>query len=190
MQFRNSAQRYGMVSQSLHWLTVILVAVAWTLGTFGDEIPKGAARATGLFIHISVGLAILALLTIRLVWRFVDSVPLPEPNEFSRWLGAFTDPAARLTHYALYGLLVAVPITGVIYQFAHGDVLPLFGLGEIPSPWAADRAFAHNVKEVHEIAANALVILALFHAAASLIHHMVFRDNTLVRMLPRRGPIE
>jgi cytochrome b561 len=190
MQFRNSAQRYGMVSQSLHWLTVILVAVAWTLGTFGDEIPKGAARATGLFIHISAGLAILVLLAIRLVWRFADPVPLPEPNKFSRWLGAFTDTAGRLTHYVLYGLLVAVPTTGVIYQFAHGDTLPLFGFFAIPSPWAADRAFAHNVKEVHEIAANALVILALFHAVAALIHHMVFRDNTLVRMLPRRGQIE
>jgi cytochrome b561 len=41
------------------------------------------------------------------------------------------------------------------------------------------------VKEIHEIAANALVIVATFHAAAALIHHFVFHDDTLIRMLPR-----
>ena len=73
-------------------------------------------------------------------------------------------------------------------QFARGNALPLFGIGEIPSPWIRDRAFAHNVTEIHEILANALVIVASFHAAAALIHHFVFRDNTLLRMLPRGKP--
>jgi cytochrome b561 len=82
-------------------------------------------------------------------------------------------------------LLIVVPVAGIVAQFAHGDALPLFGIGEIPSPWVRDRAFAHSVKEIHEIAAHALVIVAIFHAAAALIHHFVFRDNTLIRMLPR-----
>ncbi len=111
--------------------------------------------------------------------------PPPEPNAFGRWLGAFADPAARLAHYALYALLIAVPVVGIIEQFARGEALPLFGLSEIPSPWIRDRAFAHSVEEIHEITAHALVIVALFHAAAALIHHFVFYDNTLIRMLPR-----
>jgi cytochrome b561 len=82
-------------------------------------------------------------------------------------------------------LLIAVPIAGILSQFARGNALPLFGIGEIPSPWIRDRAFAHNVTEVHEILANALVVVASFHAAAALVHHFVFRDNTLARMLPR-----
>ena len=41
--------------------------------------------------------------------------------------------------------------------------------------------------EVHELLANALLILAGIHAAAALIHHYVFGDRTLVRMLPGRG---
>jgi cytochrome b561 len=98
----------------------------------------------------------------------------------AQWL----DPAAQIAHYSLYVLLVAVPVVGVVLQFARGDALPLFGLAEIPSPWLKDRALAHSVKEVHEILAHALVVLAAFHAAAALIHHWVFRDRTLVRMLP------
>jgi cytochrome b561 len=40
---------------------------------------------------------------------------------------------------------------------------------------------------VHELLANALLILAGIHTAAALMHHYVFRDRTLVRMLPGAG---
>jgi cytochrome b561 len=188
MQMNNPINRYGAAPRLLHWLTVILVMLAWTLGTFGDDLPKGAARDTGLFVHISAGLVILMALVLRLVWRAAEPPPPPEPNEFGRWLGAFADPAARLAHYTLYALLIAVPIAGIAAQFARGNALPLFGIAEIASPWVRDRAFAHNVTEIHEILANALVIVAGFHAAAALVHHFVFRDNTLIRMLPGGKP--
>jgi len=187
MQLTHPIDRYAAVPRFLHWATVILVIAAWILGTFGDDLPKGAARETGLFIHISAGLLILMALVMRLVWRVAEPPP-PEPNEFGRWLGAFADPAARLAHYALYALLIAVPIAGIVAQFARGNALPLFGIAEIASPWLRDRAFAHNVTEIHEILANALVIVAGFHAAAALVHHFVFRDNTLIRMLPGGKP--
>jgi len=180
MQLRNSANGYGAIPQALHWLTVALVALAWALGEFGDALPKGEARAAGLFAHNSAGLAILAVLVVRLLWRIGDPPPPPEPTMFGVWF----DRIGRLAHYVLYALLIAAPIAGIVLQFARGDALPLFGLTEIPSPWPADRAFARSVKEVHEVLANGLVILAGVHAAAALVHHWVFRDRTLVRMLP------
>jgi cytochrome b561 len=180
MKLRNSTEGYGVVPLTLHWLTVILVALAWALGEFGDALPKGEARAVGLFAHNTAGLAILAILVVRLLWRIGDPPPPPEPTVFGVWL----DRAGRLAHYALYALLIAAPIAGIVLQFARGDALPLFGLSEIPSPWLADRAFARGVKGVHEVLANGLVILAGVHAAAALVHHWVFRDRTLVRMLP------
>jgi cytochrome b561 len=57
-------------------------------------------------------------------------------------------------------------------------------MDKTPSPWLADKAFAHSLKEVHEILANVLVALAAFHMTAALLHHFVFGDNTLRRMLP------
>jgi cytochrome b561 len=183
MQLRNSANDFGAVAQGLHWLTVILVALAWALGTFDDVLPKGAARAAGLFVHISAGLAILAVLVVRLMWRLGNPPPLSESTIFGAWL----DRAGRFVHYALYILLVAVPVAGILLQFARGDALPVFGLLDIASPWPADKAFARSIKDVHEILANALVIFAALHAAAALVHHWVFRDRTLVRMLPGRS---
>lgn len=176
---------YSPIPKLLHWLTVVLVAAAWILGSFGDELSKGAARDAGLLAHIWIGLAILVIAAIRIPLRIANPPPRAASTEFARWLIEWTDPAARIMHYVLYALLLAVPIVGIAVQFAQGHPLPLFGLAEIPSPWAADKAFAHSVKEVHEVLANILVILAVFHMTAALAHHIVFADNTLRRMLPR-----
>jgi cytochrome b561 len=84
----------------------------------------------------------------------------------------------------LYALLLAVPLIGIIVQLKRGNALPVFGAWNFASPWPTDRSTARNLLEVHELLANALLILAGIHAVAALIDHYVFRDRTLVRMLP------
>ena len=180
MQLRNSTERYGAIAKALHWTIAALVIVAWVLGTVGDELPRGAVRATDQFIHISAGLAILALLVIRLIWRLSDPPPPLEITPFGRW----ADRAGRYAHWLLYGLLAAVIGAGIIAQFADGKALPVFGIFEIASPWAKDHQFAEVVEEIHEVLANALVIVAALHTAAALAHHWFLRDRTLARMLP------
>lgn len=180
MRLRNSPGHYGAIALSFHWITVALVIIAWSLGTFDDVLPRGPARAAGLLVHISAGLAIMAMLVARVAWRVGDAPPQADATA----LGVWGDRAGRLAHIALYALLIAVPVSGIVVQFARGNALPLFGLYEIASPWLADRAFARSVKEVHEVLANALVILAALHAAAAVFHHWVLRDRTLLRMLP------
>jgi cytochrome b561 len=175
---------YGPVAKTLHWVTVFLVIIAWTLGMFGEEPAEESAQGSGLLTHIWIGLTILVVALVRIPWRVANPPPKIVPTEFGRWLVEWTDPASRLMHYVLYGLLVMVPALGIALQFAQGHSLPLFWLVEIPSPWLADKAFAHSLKEFHEISANLLVILAVFHMAAALVHHIVFGDNTLRRMLP------
>lgn len=181
MLYWNSPSGYGAIALSLHWLTAGLVLIAWASGTFDDVLPKGAARAMGLFVHISVGLAILLVLALRLLWRLGDPPPAPEPTMLGKWL----DRAGHFAHYALYALMIAALVAGIVLQFGRGNALPVFGLFEIASPWPADRAFARSVKEVHETLANGLVILAGLHAAAALFHHWLLGDRTLVRMLPK-----
>jgi cytochrome b561 len=180
------AEEYGLIPKLLHWMTVVLVALVWVLGTFGDELSEGSAQDTGLLAHIWIGLTILVLASVRIPWRIANPPPKVIPTEFGRWLIEWTDPVSWIMHYVLYALLVTVPMFGIVLQFAQGHPLPLFGLAEIPSPWIEDKAFAHSVKEAHEVSANLLVILAVFHMTAALVHHVVFGDNTLRRMLPRR----
>lgn len=180
MQLRNSAREYGAISLSLHWLTAGLVGLAWLLGIFGDDLPEGAARTAGLYVHISAGLGIIFLVALRIGGRLIDPPPAFEPTPCGRWL----DLAAKASHLTLYTLLILIPIIGVLLQFARADPLPLFGLFEIASPWAKDRSIAGSLKEVHETLANLLVITAGLHAAAALLHHYLLHDRTLARMLP------
>jgi cytochrome b561 len=37
---------------------------------------------------------------------------------------------------------------------------------------------------LHVVLANVLVIVAIFHALTAVLHHAVFGDGTLARMLP------
>ena len=184
MNMQAKREDYGAAPKALHWLTVGFVAIAWALGIFGDDLPKGAARDTGLLFHVSIGLAILAIAVVRIPLHIASPPPPAPPTRFGRWSIAWIDPISRITHLALYALLVAVPVVGIAVQFARGHALPLFGLAEIASPWPADKAFARNLKEIHEVSAHLLVILALFHMTAALIHHWVFGDSVLTRMLP------
>ena len=179
----NSSKGYGAIPQAVHWLTVILVAVAWILGLFGDDLPKGAPRAAGWLVHIYAGVAVITLLVLRLAWNLFN----PPPSAAPTTLGAWSVRLGKVAHYLLYALLIAVPVVGIVLQFARGDAIPIFGLVEIASPWVKDRAFSGSVKEVHEVLAHTLVVVAGFHAAAALIHHWILRDRTLVRMLPRFG---
>lgn len=189
MQLLNSSKRYGLIALSLHWSVVGLVALAWSLGVLHDALPRGSARAVGLYIHMSAGLAIIALTVLRLLWRLADPSPPPEKTYFGEWaFAAWAGLGAKVAHFGLYVLLVAVPVAGIALQFARGDALPIFGLLEIASPWPADRAMTRNLKEIHEILAHTVVILAGLHAAAALVHHWVFKDRTLVRMLPGSRP--
>ena len=180
MRVRNSSQSYGAIAMALHWAVVVLVLGAWLIGQFGDELPRGTPREIGLFVHMSLGLAVIAFVIARLFWRLSDPPPAPEESP----LGSWGEWASKVAHYLIYVALIAVPIAGIVLQFARGHALPIFGLFEIASPWPADRTFAHDVKEIHELLANVMLALIGLHAAAALAHHYIFRDRTLLRMLP------
>lgn len=184
MKLFSSPRHYGAIARSLHWATVLLVVAAWLLGVFGDVLPGKPAQAAGLFVHISAGLLVVVLTALRLVWRGVDA--LPDEDVASTALSRGLSLAAKATHLSLYALLIVVPLVGIGVEFARGNALPVFGLFQMASPWTADRAFAHSVKEVHEWLAHALMLAAVLHAAAAMLHHWVLHDRTLLRMLPER----
>ena len=157
-----------------------MVGLAWVLGLIGDDLPKGDIRELGETAHVSAGELIGGLLLIRLIWLMISRPPKDIPLHVGG-LGAY---AGKLAHITLYGLLFGVVATGITLQFAWGESLSILGFYEIASPWVRDKAFAHTVEEIHELFAHSLIILATIHAGAALIHHFIFKDATLKRMLP------
>lgn len=180
MRWTNTPNRFGIMAQIFHWTTVLAVGLAWALGQFGDEIPKGIARQTAGFIHVSAGELIAILLIGRLIWRQSNPYPTKISSPLSKW-GEY---AGSIMHFVLYVLLATVVLAGITTEFAQGKPLTLFGLYEVASPWVKDKQFAHSVKEIHETLANSLIVLATIHAGSALVHHYMFKNNTLKRMFP------
>lgn len=183
MQLTNTKTHYGAIPQMLHWFTALFVVAGWFLGQFGDFLPRGAPRQFGLLTHMVLGECVVALLMVRLAWRRINPAPPPELTPF----GGVVEAAAKLSHWALYALLLVVPALGVVVQLKRGHDLPIFGLFEAISPWPEDRAVARTMLKFHEYCADALLILAGVHAGGALMHHWLWRDRTLLRMLPGRA---
>ncbi len=168
-------RRHDPVTLTLHWLIALLIAAAYAASSLLED---GPGNAWAMSLHGSLGLAVFGLSLLRILWRGLARHPAP-----------VTMPTlmARLAHYAhvaLYVMMVAVPAIGLLALWASGQGLSFLGLLPLPSPMTASRSLAKFLEEAHELAANALVALALLHAGAAIFHQYVLRDHLMERMTP------
>ncbi|SRR5579883_2082412 len=179
MTLRNTHDRWGAVSQLLHWLIVVLIAAQVALGLAGLMLPIGMEKLAVLARHKSVGITILGLAALRLLWRWLNPTPpLPanlKPHE--RFL-------ARFTHVALYVLLFAMPLTGWMMSSAHGFPVSWFNLYPLPDLVPKSGPLFNALVTAHAALAVSLAIVVTLHIAGALKHHYVLKDDTLRRMLP------
>ncbi len=180
MQLTNSKTDYGLVPQIVHWLTAICVAAGWLIGQLVDFPSPSAPPDFWLLAHIALGQCVVGLLLFRVAWRLFNPPPPLVPTRFGR----LVEWAAQTAHFALYVLLLAVPVLGILAELRRAGYLPLFGLWQVASPWPVDRAVGRTILHLHGTLADALLILAGIHAAAAIVHHWLWRDRTLLRMLP------
>lgn len=179
-RLKNSADRWGPVSQLLHWAVVLLVVVIAVLGLIMADLPNNPQKLRLYSLHKSLGLTVLALMALRLAWRAVAGAPAPVAGT-PRW----QHRAATLTHGALYALLFAMPLTGWLFNYAAGFPLQWFGLFNLPRGAAPDPDLRELAKLLHEGGFWLLLMLVVAHAGAAFHHHLFLRDATLTRMLPR-----
>jgi cytochrome b561 len=185
MASKNSDIRYGSWVIGLHWLMLALLAAVYACMELRGLAPKGSDLRAGLKpLHFLLGLSVLALVMVRLAvrWR-AGAAPGIQPP-----VPAWQDKLAHLMHLLLYVFMIVTPILGWLTLSAEGRPIVLFGL-HVPSLIGADKALSEQLQDVHEALATAGYFLIGLHAAAALAHHYVVRDNTLLRMLPGRGPV-
>ena len=171
--------RYDRATLAFHWLTAVLVVEQWVGAHVIDDFAKGAPRIAARSVHISFGLFLGFVLVARLVWRVTQGRKLPPANE------GFLQFIAKGTHWLLYALLVAIVPVGMFLVWTQGD--SYFGLFSVPAFDAGNRLLRHNVGELHKLLANAILIISSLHVAAALVHHFVWHDDVLLRMMPGRG---
>ena len=181
----SSNTRYDTLSLALHWIAAITVTVAFILGPggFGREMRQGLDPATRSDIvwHESLGILIFVLTVLRLLW--VARRPSAPTFPMAGWMHL----ASRLTHIALWALMLALPITALLALGGEGHPLTLLGGVRIDKmPAIADSAIAGLADwgNVHGLLGDIIMWLAGLHAAAAIYHHVMLKDGVLAAMAP------
>src|SRR2546426_10250068 len=134
VNLRNSTESYGIIAQAFHWLVALLVLAQLGIGLYAANLPVSLARLRWLSHHKSLGLAILALVLLRLGWRALNPPP-GLPRSMPRW----ERRAAPAPHPPFYLLLVLAPLARRLFPSAPGLSGHWVRLFQGPDPGSKDR---------------------------------------------------
>lgn len=182
MALANTPSSYGLIARVLHWLTALLIFVAFPLGYIANNTPltddAAVARVFALFsLHKTLGIAALLIGLARIGWNL--SQPRPAPLGHARW----ELNLAQFTHWTLSIALVAVPLTGWLAHSATPGLAPIhWPLGQslpfVPSTLEA----ASLLETLHWVVTKLLAAAIVLHVAGALKHAFIDHDATLARM--------
>ncbi len=177
----DTAPRYDVVSRLFHWTVAVLVLVTIPVGIAMTSLGFASIRDALYVTHKSLGVVILVLVTLRLVWRLLRSAPaLPEAVSVGE------RRAARVGHALLYGLLLAMAVTGYARTAGGGfpvEILDALGLG----PFVPETESADTLSVVHAFGAWLTVALIAGHVAMVVRTHLWGGARVLRRMWPPIG---
>ena len=180
----NTRTRFTFLQRLLHWLMAIaIIAMLFVgVGMVSTVMPKWLPLFTA---HKTLGIAILVLVVLRIVVRLRSGTPplprdLPEPMRL----------AAKLSHYALYALMLAMPLLGWGSLSAGGYPVTLLWGIQLPPLLPHSDSLHTLFRTAHVYLAFAFFALILLHIAAALFHALVRRDGVFQSMAGGRMPAE
>jgi cytochrome b561 len=179
---KNIALRYTATAKILHWLMAALIIGTFLLGLTMVDMPGITPTKLKYFNwHKWAGVTVLALAVMRLLWRLTHPAP-PLPASLPKW----QKTVAESTHYLLYILIFAVPLSGYFYSLAAGFKVVYLGLLPLPVLIDPNSELKPLLKTLHYVLNMGLAALVVAHIGAALQHHFIDRDDVLTRMLPQR----
>ena len=141
-------------------------------------IPRSNPTHDTLYnLHKSFGITVFALAFLRLGLKLKLGAP-PFPSVIPRieqWL-------ATLGHWALYGFMFLMPVSGYVMSASYGLPVKWFGL-PIPRLVSIDKARGVLAGEIHQFAAYSLIVMIMLHVGAVIQHFLIHRLNLLKRMV-------
>ncbi len=176
MQIKNSEKKFGLIAILLHWIMAILIIGLLTLGLYMTKFYHGTEKFKLYGWHKEFGILVLMLILLRSSWRAFNIIP---SLSLPRWEML----AARTMHFALYGFMFAMPLTGWLMTSFSGFTISFFGWFVIPDPFSAHLDLAHLFKKTHKWLGYALIAAIVLHVCAALKHHFIDKDDILRRML-------
>ena len=182
-----SPARYTRTAIVLHWIIAAMIAVSVVLGLTADSLPEDWIRPA-IDLHKSFGLTVLGLVLARILWRLSHPAP-PLPGVYPR----LERIAAHSVHLLLYGLMLLLPISGWLHDFAFKDaaahplnlfgIIPWFRIAAIQNLPAGPKEVLHGqLFALHVWASYALYGLVALHILGALKHQFIDRHAELQRI--------
>lgn len=183
MSTRNTANSYGSVTRTFHWLTALLIFAAFPLGVIANDMAYDTSEALALkaqlfSVHKTLGVAVFIVAALRILWAFTETRPVGlHPDRKAESL------LAETVHWALYLSLVIVPLSGWIHHAAVDGFAPILwplgqGLPFVPKSETVAKAAAST----HWLFTKIMFLSVALHVAGALKHVFIDRDLTLARM--------
>lgn len=164
--------RYSGVAIAFHWTIALLVIVnlGIGLGVLPGSMPT----------HKAIGITVLVLTLGRVAWRLGHRPP-PLPKTVLPWQRGL----AHATHWALYLLLLAMPLSGWAMVSGTEKRRPLEWFGAFDIPYLpVSSAVGDAGANAHGLLGWLMLLLVMLHVAAALFHQFVQRDRLIARMMP------
>jgi cytochrome b561 len=175
----NSENAWGWPAKLLHWVGAILILVLLGHGWWMTHMAPRADRFAHYAGHAAMGYDLLALVILRLLWRWTHAVPAL-PNDLQPWERF----SAHAGHFGLYLLMFASTLTGwaLAGTFNRPMSKDLFGITVPPIYQSSERAMHGLFEESHEFLSYLLAILVVVHILGALRHHLIKHNDVLRRM--------
>lgn len=172
------ATRHPAALVALHWLLALMLVVALGMGTFVlSGIPMESPDKIGaLRGHMVVGIAIGALMLVRLVLRMRSRNQVaPSPSSGS----PLRDALGTWVHLGLYALVFAMAASGMATALLTG--LPGIVFGNAGGVVPADLASVAP-RIAHGWIAKGIAALVVVHVLGAIYHQWVRKDGLMARM--------
>lgn len=176
---RNSLTRYGAIAQIFHWVIVVLIITQFVLAFIFENMPRGMEKIAIIGQHKSFGMTILILASLRLFWKLFN----PQP-ELPLHMKPYQRHLAKITHWGLYVVLFALPLSGWIMSSVAKIPVSYFGLFKFPNLISPNKDWVELTKDVHGALVYLLLVLLILHIVGVVYHQFFVKDGIMYRMLP------
>jgi cytochrome b561 len=172
--------RYTATAINLHWLIAFLLIGIFAVGLYMNELPLSPWKLQIYSWHKWAGVTAFLLVLVRIAWRLTHRPPtLPADIPASIRL------ATHAGHALLYLLMIAIPLSGWLMSSAKGFQTIYFGVLPIPNLLGKNKELGDLLQSVHQTLNFLLVAVVISHVGVALKHHLIDKDDVMVRMLPK-----
>ncbi|MGH1369217.1 MAG: cytochrome b [Maritimibacter sp.] len=171
-----ATQTYARKHAWIHWIMAVLILLMLLVGQkFGTQMPE-ADRIFSLSAHSSLGLIVVLLLVVRIAMRATGASQKPTLP-----ISPMLQRIATGAQYALYALMIFVPVTGFLAARVHPLPVSPFGITNISTP---NLMSYETLRPLHEFGTKALIVVVALHIAGALFHKFIKRDGVMRAMNP------